>query len=80
MKKIIQIVFLLIGINALIACDSSNGVAVESSAAVEEQVRAVDFVHDQMGRTTDDAMPVEIENMNISFTEDQESFDFLFNE
>ena len=75
MKKIIQAVFILIGFQTLVACENGNGIG-----AVDEQVNAIDFVHEQMPRTTDEAIPVGLTNMDISFTEDTETFDFLFNE
>lgn len=75
MKKTIQAIFILIGFQALVACEHDGGIG-----AVDEQINAVDFVHEQMPRTTDEAIPVGLTNMDISFTEDTETFDFMFNE
>ena len=74
MKKIIQAIFILISFQTLVACESGD------IGASQEQVNAVDFIHEQMPRTTDESNPVGLTNMEISFTEDTETFDFMFNE
>lgn len=73
MKKMTQIIFILMSIQGLMGCENNDDLS-ESEVPVD----LVRFVHEQMDATSDDTKPVNLTNLEFTTTEDDEAFDFAF--